>query len=265
MLKNFSRRGAFTLIELLVVIAIIAILAAILFPVFAQAKAAAKTTSTLSNLKQLGTGVHMYANDFDDKTPGAFMCYNGSTDIWCGSGWWSDQSDVFVTWTTLVYPYTKNGDISMDAHQRAPVATTPPKPGSFNWGRYTTIAANRLGFFEADGWNGSTYYVNKGRDISSQQNLSSRAMFTASRDARGGGWGVFFFDPWLASDPNYAAVDYWKNIVWDATKSHRKMVTTVRGDSSAKTIPWDRVKKDPQAPWYVFDYTFWGEPYNPTN
>jgi len=47
---------AFTLIELLVVIAIIAILAAILFPVFAQAKAAAKKSSDLSNHKQLALG-----------------------------------------------------------------------------------------------------------------------------------------------------------------------------------------------------------------
>ena len=50
-------KRAFTLIELLVVIAIIAILAAILFPVFAQAKAAAKATQSLSNTKQIGTAV----------------------------------------------------------------------------------------------------------------------------------------------------------------------------------------------------------------
>jgi prepilin-type N-terminal cleavage/methylation domain-containing protein/prepilin-type processing-associated H-X9-DG protein len=61
-------RWAFTLIELLVVIAIIAILAAILFPVFAQAKAAAKKTADLSNFKQIGTAIVMYANDNDDRT-----------------------------------------------------------------------------------------------------------------------------------------------------------------------------------------------------
>jgi prepilin-type N-terminal cleavage/methylation domain-containing protein len=62
-------RRAFTLIELLVVIAIIAILAAILFPVFAQAKDAAKQTSCLSNTKQVNLAALMYANDYDDTLP----------------------------------------------------------------------------------------------------------------------------------------------------------------------------------------------------
>ena len=59
-------RKAFTLLELLVVIAIIAILAAILFPVFAQAKAAAKRTADLSNTKNLGLAMIMYGGDYDD-------------------------------------------------------------------------------------------------------------------------------------------------------------------------------------------------------
>jgi len=61
-------KKAFTLIELLVVIAIIAILAAILFPVFAQAREKARQTSCLSNLKQIGTAMMMYVQDYDETT-----------------------------------------------------------------------------------------------------------------------------------------------------------------------------------------------------
>jgi prepilin-type N-terminal cleavage/methylation domain-containing protein/prepilin-type processing-associated H-X9-DG protein len=70
-----KRFAGFTLIELLVVIAIIAILAAILFPVFAQAKEAAKRTSCLSNTKENGLAFVMYFNDYDDMSPTvAEMC-----------------------------------------------------------------------------------------------------------------------------------------------------------------------------------------------
>ena len=61
--------SAFTLIELLVVIAIIAILAAILFPVFAQAREKARQTACLSNEKQIGLAMQMYASDNDDGLP----------------------------------------------------------------------------------------------------------------------------------------------------------------------------------------------------
>jgi prepilin-type N-terminal cleavage/methylation domain-containing protein/prepilin-type processing-associated H-X9-DG protein len=64
-----SNRSGFTLIELLVVIAIIAILAAILFPVFAQARERARATTCLSNMKQLGTAVTMYTQDYDGAYP----------------------------------------------------------------------------------------------------------------------------------------------------------------------------------------------------
>jgi general secretion pathway protein G len=64
-------RQGFTLIELLVVIAIIALLAAILFPVFATARAAARKTVCLSNLRQIGIGLRMYADDYDGLAPAA--------------------------------------------------------------------------------------------------------------------------------------------------------------------------------------------------
>ena len=78
---TMRRRAAFTLIELLVVIAIIAILAAILFPVFAQARSKARQTACLSNLKQIGTGLMMYTQDYDEVLPGnSTLGSNGITD-----------------------------------------------------------------------------------------------------------------------------------------------------------------------------------------
>ncbi|CAN5563160.1 hypothetical protein BH11ARM2_BH11ARM2_39690 [soil metagenome] len=94
-----QRSKAFTLIELLVVIAIIAILAAILFPVFAQAKLAAKKTADLSNFKQMGLGIAIYTNDSDDVYP---LSYFNSGDF-SQSYFWSSKN--------CVQPYVKNLDL----------------------------------------------------------------------------------------------------------------------------------------------------------
>lgn len=99
--RNPSASQAFTLIELLVVIAIIAILAAILFPVFAQAKAAAKKVSCLSNMKQLGTGIMLYVNDSDDVYP---ISVDQTVTM-------SSEPYSYLLWSHRVYPYVKNGDI----------------------------------------------------------------------------------------------------------------------------------------------------------
>ena len=92
-------RRAFTLIELLVVIAIIAILAAILFPVFAQAKVAAKKTANLSNTKQYVLGAIMYSGDYDDQTP---IAQNDDPN----------QPEGLPTFLGLIIqPYMKNWDL----------------------------------------------------------------------------------------------------------------------------------------------------------
>jgi len=107
MKKSFSQRRGFTLIELLVVIAIIAILAAILFPVFAQAKNAARTTQTVSNLKQIGLGFNMYLNDNEDIWPLWSKGMGCSNVTECPDG-----ADVFALkhmYNSLVQPYIRSG------------------------------------------------------------------------------------------------------------------------------------------------------------
>jgi len=94
---------AFTLIELLVVIAIIAILAAILFPVFAQAKEAAKATQILSNQKQMALAQQMYITDYDDILPAWFTKAADFSDAT-----WA-RKDI-VSWPMLFFPYIKNGN-----------------------------------------------------------------------------------------------------------------------------------------------------------
>ncbi len=111
-------RKAFTLIELLVVIAIIAILAAILFPVFAQAKEAAKNTALLNNVKQMGVAANIYGADYDDLMPTM-----GTVDGLSGTEWWRSG------WQFTVQPYMKNLQIVENPKRDKPTGTGVLSPG----------------------------------------------------------------------------------------------------------------------------------------
>jgi prepilin-type N-terminal cleavage/methylation domain-containing protein len=101
-MKMYRARRAFTLIELLVVIAIIAILAALLFPVFAQAREKARQTSCLSNLKQLGTAMLMYSEDYDQLFPPVVGRESG------------DRFYYQMSWMQMIQPYVKNLGVFVD-------------------------------------------------------------------------------------------------------------------------------------------------------
>ncbi len=122
-------KRAFTLIELLVVIAIIAILAAILFPVFAQAKEAAKKTQSLSNIKQSATSFAIYGADADDNLPSAYPIAAGNACDGLANGttltmqWqWAATTPAGAdgaacgatdetAWVNSIQPYMKNYDL----------------------------------------------------------------------------------------------------------------------------------------------------------
>ncbi len=115
-------RRAFTLIELLVVIAIIAILAAILFPVFAQAKVAAKKTVALSNTKQIGLAFVMYCGDYDDTAPKL-------------GGYMQATPGLTIDYTDQLLPYTKNVQLFQDPSRN-------DKDGSCTPGLHTDEGTN---------------------------------------------------------------------------------------------------------------------------
>ncbi len=180
-------RKAFTLIELLVVIAIIAILAAILFPVFAQAKLAAKKTQVLSNAKQIGMGQLIYINDYDDTSPSL------------GVGDWTDK----------LYPYVKNEDLFMNPLRNdfdgGCLSNGPPFPGAgsdepgckyvgfgYNWGPIKRRGGGMLGRQQPDPNRPGSLYI---PGISETSIVSPANMFnyTISYDTPRITMGIQFF------------------------------------------------------------------------
>ena len=165
-----NARQGFTLIELLVVIAIIAILAAILFPVFAQAKAAAKKTVTISNAKQTGTAAQLYSGDFDDVVPINWY-FTGQPDEAGGN-----NLRRLLVWGGAFMPYTKNIYLLRSPNNGEDVSTAwSPR---FDWG-WKSVYPD---------WGFNTFYLNPvargaGGDCSGW-NGSDPVEFTGTRPAR---------------------------------------------------------------------------------
>ncbi|RYG47963.1 prepilin-type N-terminal cleavage/methylation domain-containing protein [bacterium] len=136
-------KRAFTLIELLVVIAIIAILAAILFPVFAQAKEAAKKTTALSNAKQQGTAFNIYLSDSEDNYP--LSMGRNSQGVWSNAlypvpntsitiGNWNTPGGLETSgscWANSTQPYMKSYGLSELSGKRDVGLAEDEAPGAW--------------------------------------------------------------------------------------------------------------------------------------
>ena len=120
---NRKQTNGFTLIELLVVIAIIAILAAILFPVFAQAREKARSTSCLSNAKQIGTGFAMYLQDYDERFMPTVTERQAPASI----------ADTAAARAPYSYRMTLDPYIKSQQIFKCPSALPWPAPGAGDW------------------------------------------------------------------------------------------------------------------------------------
>lgn len=137
-------RYGFTLIELLVVIAIIAILAAILFPVFAQAREAARKASCQSNMKQIGLAWRMYNDDHDGVTLPSYV-YPAGWRV-CPHFIWPDQLQAYIkNWGIFACPSGIQSIYVDDAARNC--AAIGPQP-------YRGTLANplRLTYVYNEGW-----------------------------------------------------------------------------------------------------------------
>ena len=227
-------RRAFTLIELLVVVAIIAILAAILFPVFAQAKLAAKKTVCLSNQKTICTALQLYTGDYDGFFP--------RTQETLGTdepGYISYQSEHY--YEKSLDPYIKNGVGGVNGKGertgRAGIWYDPADPlkdlpamwGSFaNNGLVTGVTLNESGI------------TNPANTIVNLQRTADWAAFI----------GIAPPNPLPISNPND---DFWASDWWDICIN-----PWFKGLSSADTVNpyhWTHGKATPPSTLGRLDYT----------
>src|SRR5262249_28839412 len=153
--------SAFTLIELLVVIAIIAILAAILFPVFAQARDKARQSACLSNTRQIGTALTLYAQDYDETLPRYWDDSNGEPRNKGGP----PNPNPLGHWHNRVQPYIKNYTVFICPSARTPderlVDTGEGTPAQRKVLRWRGSGSYGWNFWYLGAWTGQTFTLSQ--------------------------------------------------------------------------------------------------------
>jgi prepilin-type N-terminal cleavage/methylation domain-containing protein len=243
-------KRAFTLIELLVVIAIIAILAAILFPVFAQAKMAAKKSTHISNYKQIGTANMIYMSDHDDMFPQAFARRPDGTWFYGGvhpvpanavlTAPWNTPERIHQAsnfWGNSLQPYMKN----LDLFEMTAAKGTPSVAGEvFN----TAVKPAKMGLT----FNGylHTYSGTAMENVAvvpmywnvQSVNFLGRGLSTPTLVCAGVNTGCSFN---AGGNPNGTAGSsnggYYVYNFTDTVWQYDKRGVVVRGDTSTKTAP----------------------------
>lgn len=276
-------KRAFTLIELLVVIAIIAILAAILFPVFAQAKVAAKKAKGLAEIKQMATATIIYQSDFDDLFPLGYgfdaSCANGG---WCLNYYHAVPADwrpgfpqsyvdrALQNPVNSTQPYRKNYQmVKIDAGTTKSLAVT--YTGALKTPADTGYTYNGL----LSGYNGTAvnqisstpmWHAMYGNINVKGFNISSPALYctngaaacnyvpaTASCSGANGTWTVVIIEATQAAFGSHHIYGNGENWTYtDSSAKFKKLGMQLNGASDFRNDPWTRYDSGarPGGGWY---------------